>query len=657
MSEIIPKVYDIFRPNPQKLQELAAITICLEIWRSELKKLRTSDTWENFDPRRHATSISLRTYLPGLPSGIYRILENYVEILGDSLTVWAGNHFYGVFHACCGNHQHYGDLLKYFDDFVFGYGGTVHHERTAKRMMQCQRFDLNERFSVACLYFFEDDIKEMWPLISENELWRTLSFKFSEYPTLSYWICRLRNTLHKVTFPNSRNGTVFSVDEIMFSRFIPYKALRQMNYFWNRMPLENRMSQANLFFEGRVKECFVEFILPRLDDQQIAEIVNGKCSDIMHSLLQNARYDEEFTLSTWMHIRKFTSERDFTRLVMKMLLIEVILMKHWYDGVLERDPDSLVYMCCEIWNSVPNNFKRSAIRDILSNSKLFKKRCSIIHDFQLYSNDVEFIFTILYDASFKERNSFWHNCWHHLILEIRSEHLQRMMKLCFRYEHEIIQFKEKVIATNVNVHRFCISLLLHSHFGKLNKFVDFLWSDIQAARNFKQQILQSVFFTGDCYFNHIIVRNPKCFNEFVNDAYNDVDLSNDFKNQLMLSPSVQSCLSDYACSFCCLDEIMEFIDILVLREETLPQIKMRMIDSLKERLSSDGMSPRDSQLLELSSKFLLWCLGSDEEVTKFKASMGAVRCKHAHTELVESPWWMQPATSGPSAPMAPESSL
>ncbi|XP_065205480.1 uncharacterized protein LOC135835243 [Planococcus citri] len=611
MAETTSEVCDIFQTNPPTLRELAAIAINLQIWRDELQRLRTSDTWEQFDPHEHVKNILLETHLPDLQSGIYRMLKKYVKVFGYSLRWWAKTHHGRIFRFFC-NHQSYLDVLERFDDFICDFDGRIHEDWTAKRMMQCPRFDVSERFSIACMHFFEDDIKELWPLVSENE--QSYNVTFNDSPQLCYWIYRLRNTLDMIQ--NSRND---SVDEIMIQKCIIHRAA--VKYFWNRMPLENRVRTAitQCDYED-IDEYFMNFILPKLYDQQLAQVVREEGSKIMHSMLRDGhRYKEEFVLRAWMHIKNVMSERDFANLVAKMLLTQGICKKLDYE--FERDPDSLVYLCREIWNSAPNDLKRSSTRVILSDSRLFKKRCSIIHDFQLYSNDFEFLFTILSDASFKERSSFWHNCWHNLILEFRSKHLQQMMKLCFKYDREIIQFKEEVIATNAKVHQFCVSLLHCSHFGKLNKFIDFLWSDIQAARNFKQQILLLAFFTKDCYFNRIIVRNPKYFNEFVNDAYNNVDLSNDFKNQLMLSPSVQSCLSNYARSFCCLDEIMDFIDTLVLREETLVQIKMSMIDSLKGRLSSVEMSPRDLRLLEQSNQFLLWCLGSEEEVTKFKLNL------------------------------------
>ncbi|XP_065224264.1 uncharacterized protein LOC135848305 [Planococcus citri] len=682
MAGNTPKVYDLFHPTPVPLKELAAIAVSLQIWRSELKKFRTNGlTEEKFDASRHGSRISLDTHLPDLPTEIRDMIRGYVEKLGLSIDDWVSDHCRKVIADNTNSRDDFYYVLKYFDDLVCDYDGTLHYVRTAKRWMQCtsNMFGLNGKFSLACLYCFEDVIKEIWPFVSKNTVWDNI--ECDRNPILYYWICYLRNDLGKIK--NRRGDSVYETLFCLIGKDKP--CLRPaVDYFWDRIPFAGRMRPAKKVMKYRFRS-FVRFLLPKLDNQLLQKIVNYNGVDLVHILFRDEKYDEQAVITTWLYVRNRLNKDMFSYLVQKIFETELLYVSDDFWGKA-RDDDSLAYLAREIWNNAPRNLKLSTIREIISDSQMFEGMAEGL-DCDPDPKNADFLLTVIADAAIEDRkNLFWVRNWHHLIALYSGTDLQQMMKLCFENDDEIVQFKEKVIAVSKYVSGHCHKLLDYSHFNKLNDFISFLYPETQSAidfkrkilkkvyllqdfteenalasskklrnrffkllnraefdelndflsflwpemrepRIFKQRLLQLAFLGQDCQLGGSLMDKIEKFNEFIDDTFNTIELSNDFKNQLASSPSIQDRLARFAHSSYNSEKIWKFVDTFVLQEETLMQIKMRTRDALKEHFSKTNTSSKFELRLRFSfdfpsGKFLLWCFGNDEEVAKFKLSIG-----------------------------------
>ncbi|XP_065224887.1 uncharacterized protein LOC135848794 isoform X1 [Planococcus citri] len=610
MAEITSDVFDIFHPTPVALRELSAIAISLEIWRCEINKYRSSNTLNEFRPFGDPT-ISSKTLIRDLPSIIYRMIDKYAKIFGDSINYWLWRHHTAVFHFHYGNEN---SVLEYFEDFVCDYDGTIDYERTAKRMMQCDRFDVHQKFLIACTYCFKDDIIRIWPFGLEKT--DSLYERYSENSRFTYWIDFIGNDI-KITEP--------PIEECMFDEFMSHNR-SSLEYFWNLVSSENRLRKAIELFIADLPS-FVRFILPKLDDQQLTGFLHKAGCELLYALLKNSCYDEEVALSTWIYVKNAMNEIAFTNLIMKVVQSEVrgscvssVLDvddydydwpdEHCVDG--RRDLDRFVQLCLEIWNTAGENLKRSAVRDITSNDRLFVDIFFCI-GYPPISREFKFLFAVLSHATYEQKNAFWHNCWQYLITKTWVEDLDKIMRLCFRDEDEIFQFKKNIMADDEEALDYCSTLLTLAYFEELNQFAKFLLPEMQAARNFKQKILRLAFlndrFNDSCIE---IVKKRKEFDEFIKDAYGSVDLSTDFKNELMSSPSVQRRLSIDAL-YVPIEQLIEFIDTFVSTERILLGIKSRMIDYLKANAADFKLTKSESSFTSLLS----WCLEGNEEISKY----------------------------------------
>ncbi|XP_065221498.1 uncharacterized protein LOC135846370 [Planococcus citri] len=444
MAEINSDVFDIFHPTPVPLRELSAIVISLEIWRCEIIKCRSSGSLKDFRP--YDRSISSKTMIPDLPSTIYPMIDIYVERFGFSMKYWLWKHHRTIFNF---HYYNKNSVLKYFEDFVCDYNGTIDYEKTAKRMMYSDRFDVDKKFLIACTYCFEDDIRRIWALgLKKKKDW--LYENYSENPHFVYWFNFLVNHI-KIPEP--------SMEEWWLDDFMP-QSRSSLEYFWNLASSGNRLSVALDLCRYDLLSL-VRFILPKLDDQQLNEFLHTNGFVLLYGLLKMSCYDEEVVLSTWICIKNMMNEVAFTNLTLKIMQSEVrgfcdeeCALHHdgctWYthEGV-EGDDDfrdivDVVQLCIEIWNTAAENLKRSAVRDITSNNRLSSEDVYLGYDLPPTTGELKFSLAVLSFATYEQRNAFWHNCWRYLFTDESFEDLLEIMRLCLPNEDEVTQWKKYI---------------------------------------------------------------------------------------------------------------------------------------------------------------------------------------------------------------------
>ncbi|XP_065224172.1 uncharacterized protein LOC135848253 isoform X8 [Planococcus citri] len=606
MPQIPTNVFDILHPSPVSLKELSAMAVSLEIWRHEVDKYRRNCKLEEFDPSK--LQISSKLVFPDLPSALYDAIDEYATRLGPSMDDWLEEHSSAGFHLHYG-HQNY--VLKDFDNFVCDYNGTIDYVKTAERMMRCHQFDVDKKFIVACTYCFEDDIRRFWPSVCEKI--DLCAFEFGKIPLFYYWICCLKNELDKIPIDEYNE----SVDEVLLERCTSGNR-RCIEYFWNRIPLERKMHKAGdlIYFH---EDILTRFILPKLNDQQINELINMDTDEesLLETWLGNRHYDEEVILQLWMRFKHLVNPNTFKELIVRMLGNTAMSYRGTEDeSKIDDDYIDMVnkkwtYLGSEIWNSAPDILKRSTIDDILFQSGLF------IGQYALYvTKNVGILLAILPYATFEDRNEFWDYAWPELIDRTRGENLQRLMELCFKTQDEISQFKQNVLAKSANVKKLCVEHLRCNAFEYANDLVDFCCPEIQTARSLKQELLRSAFLSAqDSRLSLSIFSNIERFNTFINNAFESVEQASDFKNQLILSPLFQPELLKMLPSHT--KDLMKFVDAFVSKKETVDEVKSDILELVKKYYRKRKYDDYVEHLM-YQDEFLLWCLGSEEEVSDFE---------------------------------------
>ncbi|XP_065226103.1 uncharacterized protein LOC135849533 isoform X4 [Planococcus citri] len=614
----ISNVYDPERAVPI-LKENSAIAIAFQVLRDEVNKYRTKNELENFNPKKLHTS--LREKFPDLPTSIYDTIEEYVKKLELSVENWLNEHYKAIFffHYGCQNY-----ILYDFNDFVSDSAGGIDYIKTAERMMHCDKLSKAKKFKVACMYCFEDDVRRIW-----SSVWKKMGWDKIDYfkcPQLYYWFCCLSDRLDKI--PNYEN---VSIDVVMFDACI-YRKEASWQYFWNRLSPTEKLIKA-VEFSCLSGLSFVELLLPKLNDQQLEEFFNHTRYALIFFLMQDKRItpscrdrNEKCFLRAWEYVKKVLNEDAFGELIVKLLKLEgkyyrSYRFKDWQNN--EHEMNRLKEWICRfrlVWSSSPQNFRTSVTKNILPNLRLYELNHDYTYQPSTYKrsdegpiNSSEFLFTILSDASLKERNSFWSNCWHDLIQGTDFDDLQRIMEMCFENNDAIVEYKENVIAGSEIVRQIGGSLLTYVHFEELNKLVNFCFpKDEDSAKHYKQQLLQTKFLGETSVFRYRFFKHAKQFDKFISDAYGNADLATDFKNQLMSSPATELMLPQEAfkSQHFQFEQFIEFMEAFVSTEEMMQRIKTRIVDHLREARRAND--PLNAYLYSGSPADRVegWCLGT-----------------------------------------------
>ncbi|XP_065210351.1 uncharacterized protein LOC135838588 [Planococcus citri] len=596
MTESTDQVYDLTYPSPVTLKEISAIAIVAELWREEIARAEIKSLDELHLVK---DNILLKSVTLNIPSTIYDILVEYVAKFRVSIADWIKYHSKDVLFDTDYN-SHIEQLLNNFHDFVWDWNGAIHYVRTAKRMMLCDQFTAVEKFKIACWYCFEDDIEQIWPFASLDI--NLAQIDFYDRPLPYYWICCLRNELHNLPNPEDE-----PIDEVMFNYHLSQDFFAR-EYFWNRIPHERRSQPTVMMSSSFHSSLFARFTLPRLNDFELEEFLAENGVNFMYSLL-NFAIEKVHVLPAWMYIRNKLNRSQFILLIEKLLEAETRVLT-----AKERMNSNDVYLCCEIWKNSPENLKQCVLNDVLLNETLFKSPRMRSSDTK--PREMRFLITVLLEATFEQRHKFWCKNWRNLINGARVKDLLAVMKLCFRNENDVSLFKEQHMSKYENIGPYCVELLRLCYFKELRVLLSFCCSDEQKLRELKQQLLRSNFLGENSILSYTICRSYKELNALVEDAFEDVGLRVEFKNQFVSSPVTEHYFCDYIDSgeF---DRLIQFVETFA-PEEAVHVLKQRLLDFFNEHLVSGVIYEMKGDKLQ---KFLVWLLDSEDEISKFKQSL------------------------------------
>ncbi|XP_065204478.1 uncharacterized protein LOC135834500 isoform X15 [Planococcus citri] len=607
MAEKVSNVFDLTYPSPATLQEISTSAVVSGLLHWEVDHHTDDDFYEFLSELNLCENLS-----PSIPSSIKRMIEVYSGRFMSSVRkcMFSRDTPMFPFH-CKGASCVLYDVHYYTCDRV----GNINFLGAARQMMTCDQLSNDVKFKIACVYCFEDDIRRIWPLVSEkldlNEI------VFNKNAELFYWICMLRNEPDRIPNPGDD-----SIDDVMLRACAhsPYH-WTSILHFWNRIRPENRLERA-IDLSQWPKEVFVRFILPTLSDQELDEFVTKRGSLLMERLLTYS--DDKFcVLPTWMYIKDKMNESNFPLLI-EMLIdsetnYEVTPNFHHERSLQLGDwtcTEYRTYLRCEVWRSSPDKLKRSAIKYILNRDELFSGPS--IRDAKF--KGTSFLLTVLSDASFEDMNAFWRKNWRRVMVDMSGADLHRIMKFCFEDENDITQFKETSMAEYGNISVYCHALMKLGYFKKLNEVLIFCCTDTNKRKDIKQRLIQSCFSDDSWVIVESHLTEVELINEFVNDAFDNSETAANFKNAITSFRRVESILRDriIPCFKCTSNHLIHFIETLVQTEEVIVTLKEDILNYLRAFLIGGnilGVSVDDLQTI------LRWCLGSDDEVTNFKQSL------------------------------------
>ncbi|GFT34324.1 uncharacterized protein NPIL_85101 [Nephila pilipes] len=288
--------------------------------------------------------------------------------------------------------DHY-SILKYYkheslNEYVWKDNGTIDRLKTAKNYIQCESNSLFRRFRMACVYWLEEEAKQLWEKMPESSRRRldairddSLSDRWEH--AVKDWIPFLKSgavdwKMHRFSHP--------------FSWYCQDSLIMQGNLLQHLSP-QDRLNVFKRMIKGPGSTHKKTFCLSKMNAEQLkirmkmepVEVFISLCNWPLHLLFQEMSD----------HIFSFLNERQFLE-----FLIEVVYYKIGFDWM---DCD-YVELLNELWKKCPVHFKQ-----YVENSKFFDiLKMALNHDYKKPFHDEcpwENIFDIVSEISFKNRIS------------------------------------------------------------------------------------------------------------------------------------------------------------------------------------------------------------------------------------------------------------
>ncbi|XP_065204257.1 uncharacterized protein LOC135834333 [Planococcus citri] len=616
MANVLANIYDLVFPSPPALRDIASIAVAAKLFRKTINENVSSDASE---------AISVRGELPYLPSTLLPIVERYFDNIEHS---WNNRPVDGT------------DDVD-FDGIVCDFNGNVNCDRVAKQAMFCEEISDVQKFKIACRYCLEDHIIQIWPSVSKH--FDLSEIVFRNDPLLYYWICRLRNQLHRVSL-ESGYATIDG-NELECLNFYNWPPVE---YFWNRLKVGNRIPSAAylLRYNGHV---FCRYILARLSEEELKTLMTlttESGNNFMCTLL-NTSCDPHYSwrnmqclciLAAWEYIKHKVSPADFTRAVREIIKTQV---KGVGGGMWTDQNFSYTF-----WNTSAHHLKQIAVQDVLLDQSLLMR--SNVEYFRSIDRENWLIWCVLKDAPFEARSTFWYKNWRLILPGTRTEDLQRFITLCCQNETEMLLFRKNYLSKYENIGQICLQYMKTYEFEKLNEYWNFCYFEIEKQIVFASQLklltdyINFLHNTDGVDFGRTIdlIENIDSLSTFIENACNDVDLAADFKNQILLAPRTMILLARYVATNK-IKEAMQFVDSFAKSEQATITFKHHFTPYLVNVLSTGDQLYFKFDTDSFAS-FMRWCLGSDEKISEFKRTVNIdeiVRnVTHTEEQLVINSW-------------------
>lgn len=400
----------------------------------------------------------VRPFRNEVPNEVYQMIERSVIQMASELWTWIYCHC-NVFV----NHTTLEIIFVHcLDNFVWYTDGTLCHEETAKNLIKSSKLDDFDKFSVACEYCMEAEIRRLWPWVQLDN--RIREIRYPQQDMLYYWKYNLKNKLYKVP----ARETIIETK--------PFHNALSLEYFWQFLNPDERVLKISQMISN-TPECVPALlcILPKLKDEELNELILTKGSDLMMSVIETM-CRPLYIFQVWSLMKDIISCDQF-------YTIFLLIFKHECEICASTNFNYEFYYEFErIWTSAPDRLKQHALTALVSDASTF---------FQFYrkftpkklARPMNFLTFVLKDAPYEQRKLIWQDGWRDLIYGVNPRYLKKLMEVCLD-ENDIVKFKESEFMYFLNLKDYCMLLLANSCVNELEIFLDFCASSNPEKKRF-----------------------------------------------------------------------------------------------------------------------------------------------------------------------------
>ncbi|GFS41143.1 uncharacterized protein NPIL_381401 [Nephila pilipes] len=284
-----------------------------------------TDDWENIIKKK-ISSLNLPLILE---KNIYALMKP----LSDEIDQWKEQHFPILYYG----------ILEQFIEYVWKDNGTIDRIRTAKIYIQCESNNIYLRFKMACVYWLEEEAKQLWEKMEEISRKRLSGFRV--FQKNSRWEYAVKDW---ITFLKSGAGNWRNHP---FSRPLFWYCLDSVVIQGNLLQLLSPQEQL-IVFKMIMKKTLIPrqtkiFCLLKMSAEQLEDVI------------------KEEPLQTFLSLCNWPLHRQFQKMTdcIFLLLTEIEFLQFLHEVVYYKvNQDWMdwdyVELLNELWNRSPEHFKQ-----------------------------------------------------------------------------------------------------------------------------------------------------------------------------------------------------------------------------------------------------------------------------------------------------------
>ncbi|XP_065223751.1 uncharacterized protein LOC135847938 [Planococcus citri] len=524
-----------------------------------------------------------------LPTTVSSDIECLSYEMQESRMKWWSYHYESVF-----SHRESPDcMIDLLPLLVWLPDCSISFVQTARNMLNCDKLTNMEKFMVACLYCFMNDVERLQLTLTEKELKdATSGHRRYGVPFLDYWHSKLHNWIDNLYLATWHINLL----DRLISSLKHYDNWLAVEYFWNQLcendPVQ-RVSKA-LDMINADRPALTWHLLSRLSSSEFNLVIVGKGLQIIQTLVKELKYLEHI-ISIWERMVNIIGDR---------VLADIILFVHEFQDASRCYLNPLLW---EMWLCMSERQKKFIVDERICD--FIQKSYNEDFDF-CYRPNFHLILDVLLRFDSERRRQYWLQHWPYLVhgqLYHDRKYIEQIMRLCLANHEEIAAFKRTTMLSYEFISDYWEFEMSAGQFDELQRYLEFCTSDLEVIRHVKKQIITMM--SKEDLFS-VLFRTcdhrVNGFNKFVWDVFVQNERE-EFMYEIVSHPNNLDELCDSLCGYGIVCNVASFVDKCLTADEHLLKVKLELFERCRR---SDKI--KRSKMRSL----IAWCFNVDKQLVK-----------------------------------------
>ncbi|XP_065220535.1 uncharacterized protein LOC135845687 [Planococcus citri] len=562
----------IYPTSPATLQQFALTRLALDLCHFK-RSLKDCDL-ENFS-YENALRIAV-------PAGVIKVIDKRVQSVDKKLSK-----LYLHFRIRKDQKDFKVDFNeRYFDSVSYGPDGNICLELTAMKLLSSEALSQREKFGIACMYCFEDDVRRIWPTIAHTSDLRDGCSEEVNRTLVQYWAMKM----------------IGSSNTPRYERIVNWMTLERVCWPAFKYILNEMSSGKHRFIKGLLQKelRYAKYMLPKLNETQMRYVLQRYSVEIITKFVWKEKH-LDFVMQVWNLAKDLIN-------VDKFLELLCILCSKSYKCADQSECDKLVHVriaLCEIWITAPNSLKDEIFKsDKVVRILIDLENFDLKNKMECYHHDVTFFLRLFKDMPFESRNSLWIRYWLVFVVRYRAKFLDTFLRLCMT-EEEIPRFGETVMLDYKTIKPFLDFLLERQLHQDLIDYLKVCSPNHELFREFLADFVVS----SDKWLDNPQFDKFTELSKFIDGCFSDYDEIVSFKSKIFFTLQFQNVLKSRLGSGI-VEDMVSITELFLYNELDLINAKRNLLEYWQSYyLKSAKINFNDCK------QFLSWCIADTNNVS------------------------------------------